>query len=41
MVYLLKENHICLFSRKKMEQDKKKKELSSLIQEFRFVSVTE
>ena len=37
MVDILKENRVCLFSRKKMEQDKKKRELLSLIQEYRFV----
>ena len=37
MVDLLKENHRRLFSRKKKEQDKKKIELLSLIQEYRFV----
>ena len=36
-VDLLKENHRCLFSGKKMEQDKKKSELLSLIREYRFV----
>ena len=37
MVNLLKENHRRSFSRKKMEQDKKKIELLSLMQEHRFV----
>ena len=37
MVDLLKENHICLFSPTKMEQVKKKRELLSLIREYRFV----
>ena len=37
VVNLLKENHIRLFSPKKMEQVKKKRELLSLIREYRFV----
>ena len=38
VVDLLKKNHRRLFSRKKMEQDKtEKRELLSLIQEYRFV----
>ena len=37
MVDLLKENHRCLFSRKKMEQNDKKSELLSLIQEYRLI----
>ena len=37
MVDLLKENHIRLFSPKKMEQDKKKRELLNFVREYRFV----
>ena len=41
MVDLLKENHGRLFSRKKMEQEKEKRELLSLVQEYRFVGEEE
>ena len=41
MVDLLKENHVRLFSPKKMEQDKKKRELLNFIREYRFVKEEE
>ena len=37
MVDLLKGNHKCLFSPKKMERDKKKNELLNFIREYSFV----